>query len=97
MILHSGISAIEGIAIMKDDAYTRKAAPSSDDLWASKRAAAVCIPPSPNPGVFPPYAHQLIRIGEETGHLGDVCLSFPTISGKRENQAETIKAPFPIL
>ena len=52
MILHSGISAIEGIAIMKDDAYTREGGALLRTIYEGIEASGSLY--TPNPACFLP-------------------------------------------
>lgn len=92
MILHSGISAIEGIAIMKDDAYTREGGALLRTIYEGIETSGSLYTALSESGVFPSYALQLIRIGEETGHLEDVMSSLSRYYQREEEVKQNIKS-----
>lgn len=92
MILHSGISAIEGIAIMKDDAYTHEGNDILRKIYECVEESGSLYTALSESGVFPSYALQLIRIGEETGHLENVMSSLSRYYQREEDIKQNIKS-----
>ncbi len=92
MILHSGISPIEGIAIMKDDAYTREGGILLQKIYEGIEESGSLYTSLSESGVFPSYALQLIHIGEETGHLENVMSSLSGYYQREEEVKQNIKS-----
>lgn len=92
MILHSGISAIEGITIMKEDAYTKEGGAILQKIYDGLEESGRLYTALSESGVFPFYALQLIRIGEETGHLENVTASLTRYYRREEEVKQNIKS-----
>lgn len=72
LILSAGISTIEGLAILEDDAEdpeTRSLLQKMQDTVSSTASLSEAMKDAK---VFPPYMVHMTRIGEETGNLEDV-------------------------
>ena len=54
MILHSGIPAIEGIAIMREDTSSKEGREILDTLYKTMEETGFYTPPSRTPMYFPP-------------------------------------------
>jgi len=92
MILHSGISVIEGIAIMKDDAYTKEGEAILQTIYDQMEETGCLYTSLVHSGVFPPYALELIHIGEETGHLEKIMRSLSLYYERAEDVRQSIKS-----
>lgn len=72
MILHSGISAIEGITIMKEDAASSQEAEILNAIYEEFMKTGSFYEAMKSPGVFPSYFLNMIQIGEQAGRLDEV-------------------------
>lgn len=78
---------------MKDDAYTREGGALLRTIYEGIEASGSLYTALSESGVFPSYALQLIRIGEETGTSGGCyVLSFPLLSTGNEEVKQNIKS-----
>lgn len=85
LVLKAGISAYEGITIMRDDAENdedRKllAAIANDMEYQGSFSEAL-----KNAGVYPPYLIHMVEIGERTGNLDNVMRSLEAHYDREEN------------
>ena len=91
MLIHSGISTIEGISIMKDDLGegSGKALLTQiyDGLEMQQEFSDVLI----ETGEFPKYATDMIRIGNYSGKLDEVLASLSVYYEREENISSSIK------
>lgn len=91
MILKSGISSIEGISIMLQDAKgsdeTELLAVMNDTLTQT----GILHEALKETGAFPGYLLNMVRIGEQTGRLDDVMQSLAEYYEKEASLAQTIK------
>ncbi len=92
MILHAGIPAIEGLAIMKEDAASKEGGEILDSLYTTMEATGFLYTAMEDAAVFPPYATELIRIGEQTGHLEKVLRSLAVYYTRQEDVRKSIKS-----
>lgn len=92
MILHSGIPPIEGLTIMKEDAYTKEGAAILQIICQSMEETGSLYTALSDSAVFPPYALELIGIGERTGHMEKVMASLSQYYQREENVRQSIKS-----
>lgn len=92
MILHSGISSIEGLSIMKEDAYTKEGEAILQNICDEMEITGNLYTALSSSGAFPSYALELIRIGEQTGHLENVMRSLSQYYQQEENIRQSIKS-----
>lgn len=72
MILKSGISALEGISILLDDAETSDEKVLLSQIFDRMQEDGILAPALEAAAVFPPYLVRMTEIGEETGTLDEV-------------------------
>lgn len=72
MILHSGISAVEGITIMKEDAGSPKETEILEAVYDEFMKTGTFYEAMKRPGVFPSYFLNMVKIGEQSGRLDEV-------------------------
>ena len=72
IILKSGISALEGLEVMKDEAASKAEAAVLDKLIEDTTSGSNLGDALKSTGLFPDYMTQMVDIGEETGTLSDV-------------------------
>lgn len=91
MILKSGISSIEGISIMIEDAQTedeKQILKTIEDTLLSTGSFHTALESS---NVFPPYLLKLTNIGEQSGKLDEVMISLGTHYEREAQIASSIK------
>ena len=91
MILRSGISAVEGISIMEEDAATEDATAILRLIHEALENSGILYLALKESGVFPPYALNMIHIGEEAGKLEEVMASLAAYYDREETIAGEIK------
>lgn len=72
MILRAGISAIEGIAIMREDAAKGEGGEILNALYENMEATGLLHFSMRETGVFPEYVCNMTEIGEQAGRLDEV-------------------------
>lgn len=72
LVLHSGISTLEGISMMVDDNTGKRDAVILETIRDRMEMQGLLYLALNDVGVFPKYMVQMVRIGEETGNLDDV-------------------------
>ena len=75
LVLHSGISAYEGITIMRDDAADDEDRAILTKITEGMERIGYVAPALKEAGVFPDYMISMVEIGERTGTLDDVMQS----------------------
>ena len=71
MVLKAGISVMEGISIMKEDAQTPAEQELLEMIYDKVQETGTLAPALLETGVFPEYICKMTQIGEETGTLDD--------------------------
>lgn len=92
MILHSGIPAIEGLAIMGEDLTSKEGGTILNILYQSMEQNGFLYMAMEESEIFPSYACELVRIGEETGHLEKVLSSLADYYAREEDVRKSIKS-----
>ena len=72
LVLHAGISAMEGISIMKEDAESSRDQQILGTILDEMMTGGYLSPALAASGAFPPYFVQMTEIGERTGNLDSV-------------------------
>ena len=72
MILHAGISAIEGLAIMREDLPDGEGKRILDVLYEQMEQTGNLAESMKETKVFPEYVSSMTEIGEQTGRLDEV-------------------------
>lgn len=85
MILKAGISAYEGISIMKEDAKNKETRDMIDKILEPLEVGDTLYNALKGAHIFPDYMLQMIDIGERSGRLEDVFASLST-HYKREHE-----------
>ena len=91
MILKSGISSIEGVSIMLQDARgsdEKELLTVMNDVLTHTGILHEALKKT---GAFPGYLLNMVRIGEQTGRLDDVMQSLAEYYEKEASLAQTIK------
>ena len=75
MILKSGISLSEGLGMMLEDAQSEDEKRLLEPLKEDLEQTGIFWEALQNAKLFPKYMVQMVKIGEQTGHLDDVMVS----------------------
>lgn len=92
MILHAGISSIEGIAIMKEDLPEGDGKKILDLLYEQMELTGNLSESMKITGVFPAYVCSMTEIGEQTGRLDKVMDGLALHYERERDLMETIKS-----
>lgn len=92
MVLRAGISAMEGISIMKEDAQTEAERELLGVICEKMQETGTLAPALQETGVFPEYLCKMVQIGEETGTLDDVLASLERYYQRQESIAKGIRS-----
>lgn len=71
-IIRSGIPALEGLSILKDDSENPEEKELFSQLFDSMSASGSLAQSLTDSGSFPPYLCNMVKIGEESGRLDNV-------------------------
>ena len=88
MILHAGISVLEGILILKEDAPGGEGTEILTDIQESLETKGILWEALKDSGVFPEYAVHMTEVGERCGTLEEV---FSSLSSYYEKEEALIK------
>ena len=91
MVLQAGISSLEGIAILRDEANTKEDAGILTVIYDSLAETGQLSEALAAPGVFPPYFLRMCRIGEQSGQLDRVMRSLSAFYEREAGIAESIR------
>lgn len=91
MILNAGISTMEGVSMMLDDTTSEEGRAILKDISDRCNLGESFYSSVDAAGVFPKYALDMIRIGEQSGKLEEVMRSLATHYKREENIANGIK------
>lgn len=91
MILKSGISSIEGVSIMLEDAKDADEKALLSRIYDSLMQTGMFYESLEETGAFPSYLLQMVQIGEQTGRLDEVMNSLAEYYEKEANLAQTVK------
>ena len=101
MILKSGISAAEGIMIMKEDAGQEESPLRElyEEIQRNLDETGIFYDALEETGAFPDYMIQMARIGEQTGNLDEVMEGLAAYYEREENMVQDIKSAvtYPLL
>lgn len=91
LILKSGISSLEGISIMKEDADTKEGQELLHQIYEHLEMTGSLYEALYATEVFPDYSLAMIDLGERTGCLDDVSLSLRDYYERELNISSSIK------
>lgn len=91
LILKSGISSLEGISIMKEDADTKEGQELLNQIYEQLEMTGYLHESLSASEVFPDYALAMIDLGERTGCLDEVSLSLRDYYERELNISSSIK------
>lgn len=91
LILRSGISSVEGISIMMEDAGNAGEQELLKQIYDTMIETGSLFESLDKTGIFPGYLLQMVQIGEQTGKLDEVMSSLANYYEKEATLAQTIK------
>lgn len=92
LILRSGISALEGISIMLEDASSEEEKAILNALSENLQETGTLNGALEQTQLFPAYMTRMVRIGEETGTLDDVMAALGDHYAREDTIARTIRS-----
>ena len=92
LILRSGISALEGISIMLEDASSEEEKAILNALSENLQETGTLNGALEQTQLFPAYMTHMVRIGEETGTLDDVMAALGDHYTREDTIARTIRS-----
>lgn len=91
LLLHSGISVLEGIAIMKEDAAAKEVSDILTAVSGRLEETGLLHEALSSSGVFPPYVIHMTEIGERSGTLDDVMASLSLHYQREEAISKSVR------
>lgn len=91
MILQSGISSIEGISIMTEDASSDAEKQILNEISEQLMLTGDLSQAMESTGVFPDYMLHMVKIGEQTGKLDEVMEALSAHYDREDSIARSIK------
>lgn len=85
IILHAGISPLEGLSLLREDAVSDAEKALLQQMLSQMEETGSFYTTAKVSGAFPPYALQMICLGEETGTLDDGMTSLAQHYTREEN------------
>ena len=92
LILHAGISSIEGLAIMKEDIPDGDGKKILEQLYDKMEQSGNLAESMRETQVFPEYVCSMTEIGEQTGRLDDVMDGLMGHYERERDLSETVKS-----
>ena len=92
LILRSGISALEGISIMLEDASSEEEKAILNALSENLQETGSLNEALEQTQLFPAYMTRMVRIGEETGTLDDVMAALGDHYAREDTISRTIRS-----
>lgn len=89
MILHSGISTLEGIEIIKEDAVSKEAGEILGSINEALEQTGDLAEAFRTSGVFPEYFIKMTEIGERSGTLEDVMDGLSSYYSRQDSLARS--------
>lgn len=101
MILKAGMSATEGIMLMKEDAGQEESPLRTlyEEIQKNLEETGIFYDALEETGAFPDYMIHMTRIGEQTGNLDEVMQGLAAYYEREENMVQDIKSAitYPLL
>ena len=92
MILRSGISALEGLSIMAEDAPEGEGKALLRQMLEQMETGSGVADAVEQAGCFPVYMCSMVRLGEQSGQLDDVMASLASYYRREEQLSRSIKS-----
>lgn len=99
MILKSGISSLEGVDLLREDAQTKAEKELLDEIYQSVMNTGRLDQALEETKVFPEYLIRMTQIGEETGTLDEVMESLAEHYDREEAIRRSVRSAisYPLL
>lgn len=99
MILKSGISSLEGVDLLREDAQTKAEKELLDEIYQSVMDTGRLDQALEETKVFPEYLIRMTQIGEETGTLDEVMVSLAEHYDREEAIRRSVRSAisYPLL
>jgi type IV pilus assembly protein PilC len=91
MILHSGISSLEGISILRDDTPEGEGHEILDQIYTALDQSGELAASLEESGVFPEYFIKMTEVGERCGTLEEVMASLSEYYERQETLTKSIR------
>ena len=91
LILHSGISLLEGISILKEDTPEKEEQALLEKVYESLEETGDFTQSLSKSGVFPEYFLKMVEIGEKSGTLEEVMDSLATYYSRQDTLFRSIR------
>lgn len=91
LLLHSGISSMEAVSIMKEDAATPKAEQILSTIYDGLENQLELSDALKETGLFPKYVLDMVTIGNSSGRLDDVMAALSKYYEREERISQDIK------
>lgn len=92
MILHSGISAFEGISMMLDEQGNPGGHQVLELIYQEMEQGGYLYDGMEKAGVFPEYACQMVQLGENSGRLDEVMRELADYYSEEEELSQTVRS-----
>lgn len=92
MILHSGISALEGLNLLLEDSQTDSEKSLLTQMITEMENTGNFYTSAASSNVFPEYALHMFKLGEETGTLDDIMEALAVHYTREENLSGMIRS-----
>ena len=92
MILRSGISALEGLSIMREDVPAGDGRKLLEDMTGIMETGGSFSDAVENAGCFPAYMCSMVRLGDQAGRLDDVMDALAAYYRREDALARSIKS-----
>lgn len=92
MILHAGISSLEGLHLLFEDAKNDAEKALLSQMISDMESAGYFYDAAVSAKVFPPYALHMFKLGEETGTLDDIMEALSLHYTREENLSGMIRS-----
>lgn len=92
MIQHAGLPSVEGITMMEEDAADEETKRLLSSIHDVINETGFLYPALEASGAFPPYALNMIRIGEASGHLDEVMSSLSDYYAREDSISKEIRS-----
>lgn len=92
LVIRSGISSLEGIAIMREDAVTPSGRSILDNVYEGIEETGSLGEAVSASGAFPEYMVHMISLGERSGKLEEVLAALASYYAREENIGRSIRS-----
>lgn len=91
MLLHSGVSPLESIALMRDDLADNSLSDSLSGIYEELEIGSSFASSLEHSGVFPSYLINMVKIGENAGRLDEIFSALGDYYRREEEISQNIR------